>query len=90
MTAWLAALCSLSGATTVTLPSGSTLTVKIDFSHAEGDLDMALYRGSEQVETSQGTSDSETITTSDSGDYTVRVYGYNGAEAGYTLTVTID
>ncbi|MBE7451410.1 MAG: hypothetical protein HS111_21685 [Kofleriaceae bacterium] len=61
-------------------------TVRITFSHAAGDLDLAAYDASgARVATSQGTGDSEQVTVPAGG--TFEVYGYNGATGGYTLTV---
>ena len=70
--------------------SGNSLTVRIEFTHDQGDLDMELYRGSEMEERSQGTDDAEEITAQGGGDYSLRVYGYNGASTGYRLITLID
>jgi len=60
-------------------------TVKITFSHADGDLDMESYDASgAKVGSSAGTSDSEEVTVPAGGS--VRVFGYNGAKNAYTLT----
>jgi len=61
-------------------------TVRIDFTHADGDLDLAAYdAGGTQVDISQSVSDGEQVSVPAGG--TVRVYGYNGATNTYTLTV---
>jgi hypothetical protein len=59
-------------------------TVRIEFTHAMGDLDMAAYDATgSQIATSQGTSDSETVQVPAGGF--VRVYGYNGATNTYRI-----
>lgn len=75
----------------ITLAAQSDLTVKIDFSHAEGDLDMELRSASAQLGKSDGTTNTETVTKNGlaAGTYFARVYGYSGAKAKYGLTVTI-
>ncbi len=67
--------------------TGGTLTVRATFDSSEGDLDMELLRGSESVDTSTGSGDQEQVSATGAGTYTVRVYGYSGASAAYTLTV---
>lgn len=66
--------------------SGGSFTVSIQFQHSVGDLDMALYQGTSQVAISQGTSDTETIS-AEAGTYILRVYGYNGAQGEYSLSL---
>jgi hypothetical protein len=59
--------------------------VKITFTHADGDLDLAAFdAGGAQVATSQGTGNSESVTVPAGG--TVKVYGYSGAQGAYHLT----
>ncbi len=66
--------------------SATARTVRITFSHAAGDLDLAAYDAAgNRVAQSQGTGDSEQVTVPAGG--TVEVYGYNGATGGYTLVV---
>ncbi len=61
-------------------------TVRIDFRHADGDLDLAAYdRAGVQVGTSAGSSDREQVAVPAGG--TVEVLGYRGATGGYALTV---
>jgi hypothetical protein len=61
-------------------------TVRIDFTHADGDLDLAAYdAGGAQVDVSQSVTDGEQVAVPAGG--TVRVYGYGGATNTYTLTV---
>ena len=60
----------------------------ITFTHANGDLDMALVgEDGAVIETSQGTSDFETISSAGSGVAYLRVYGYSSATGAYSLTV---
>ena len=61
-------------------------TVRIDFAHATGDLDMAVYNASgAQQEVSQTTSNSEQLVLS--GPAYIKVYGYSGATGTYSLSV---
>ncbi len=60
-------------------------TVRIDFTGA--DLDMSLHRSNgDLVEDSTSTGDFEELTSAAGVRY-LRVYGYNGAVANYTLTI---
>ena len=61
-------------------------TVRIEFSHAEGDLDLVAYdAGGAQVGQSAGTGNTEQVTVPAGG--TVKVFGYNGAQAAYRAVV---
>jgi hypothetical protein len=72
----------------VTLAAGSTLRIDVRFRHANGDVDLYLYNSAGTVVgRSEGTTDLETVTASTAGDYTVRVFGYNGAANTYSLEV---
>lgn len=76
----------------IDVSAGDTLRVDLDFVHATGDLDLALYdQSGSQVEVSESTSDDESITWTFNSGGTVyaQVYGYNGAEANYTVTATV-
>jgi hypothetical protein len=73
-----------------TMEAASGLTVRIEFSHADGDLDMELYQAGERLDISQSTDDMEEISVTGGGQYTLRVYGYNSAENSYTLTTVAD
>ncbi len=76
----------------VALAVTGTITVRIDFSHAEGDLDLVLEdAGGRRLAISESTGNSETVRVQGlaAGTYRVRVYGYQGARAGYSLTVGI-
>lgn len=56
--------------------------VRIEFPHNQGDIDMTLFTdGGSNLETSQGTSNSEQISMNGrpAGWYVLRVYGYQGA-----------
>jgi hypothetical protein len=65
--------------------------VRIDFSHAAGDLDFDLYNDSgTRLARSEGTGNSETISLNGraAGWYTVRAFGFNGDTGpSYTLTI---
>jgi hypothetical protein len=70
------------------VPTGGSATVRIDFSHAEGDLDMELQQGGQVLDSSTSTDDFESITVG-GGSYSLRVYGYSDAEARYSVSVTL-
>jgi len=62
-------------------------TVRIEFTHANGDLDLAAYDANgTRVATSESTNNTEQVTVPAGGS--VRVYGYNGARNAYKLVVT--
>ncbi|MBU1241898.1 hypothetical protein KKD52_06930 [Myxococcota bacterium] len=69
-----------------TFTTTGPFTVSIAFSHAVGDIDMQLLQNGAVVQTSQGSSDAETIT-GDAGTWSLRVYGYSGATGPYSLTL---
>ncbi|RME26028.1 MAG: hypothetical protein D6806_06890 [Deltaproteobacteria bacterium] len=72
-------------------PSAGTLRISIYFEHSKGDLDIKLLDEQGQVvDSSAGTGDSETVEAQASGDenFFLRVYGYNGAENTYRMTVS--
>ena len=73
------------------LARGRTVTVRIDFEHARGDLDMRLVRDAEVISVSDSITDSETILHEAVEDVTlhVKVYGYAGALNDYDLTVEL-
>jgi hypothetical protein len=75
----------------IALAQAGSITVKIDFQHAEGDLDMTLEGAAGQLAKSDGTGNSEEVTRTGlaAGTYYVHVYGYNGARAKYAMTVTV-
>lgn len=74
---------------------GDELAILSSFSHAEGDLDMQLFREgqTDPLASSQGTSDSEfiayTIPPGEGGNYIVRVFGFGAASNTYSLQVDI-
>jgi protocatechuate 3,4-dioxygenase beta subunit len=78
----------------VELDEGDSIGAAIDFSDAEGDLDLALYDpDNSQLDLSQSVSDSETVSVSNvdqSGTYLVEVYGFAGASASYDLTIVTE
>lgn len=75
----------------VTLAAEATLAIKLDFRHAEGDLDLEVTDGAGAVlGSSTSAADGELVSKERlaPGTYLVRVYGYRGARAAYGLTVT--
>lgn len=74
----------------VTLPNSGDLKIDVDFQHSDGDLDITVHNGTDQLGKSDSTSNRETVELSNlaAGTYFVRVYGYNGAKNDYELTVT--
>jgi len=59
-------------------------TVRIEFAHASGDLDLEAYDANgTRLTVSQGTADSEQVTVPAGGS--VRVFGYSGATNAYRL-----
>ncbi len=75
----------------VTLTTASNLDIKIAFSNAEGDLDLVVENQSGEIAKSETTSDEEACSSKGlaAGTYYVHVFGYEGARAKYSLTVTI-
>ena len=80
----------------VVATAGTTLTIKANFAHAEGDLDLRLYAPalstSIPVAASDSKDDDETIVwpVAVTGVYLVRVNGFNGASAPYGLELTVE
>lgn len=63
--------------------------VTVSFTHADGDLDIQLVDGNGQsIDTSQGTDDWESLSTSGEGVYYLRVYGYGDATGAYSVLAT--
>lgn len=78
---------------TLASPGGPTDAISIAFSHAAGDVDLELYdaSGTTRLARSNGVTNSESISLAGraAGEYTVKVFGYNGAaNASYTFTAT--
>lgn len=76
----------------VTLAAGDTLTVATLFSHASGDLDLAVHNAAgTRLAVAESVSDNEGLVYQATGASTVyvRVYGYQGAENGYELQVDV-
>ncbi|HJL20417.1 MAG TPA: hypothetical protein RMH99_32420 [Sandaracinaceae bacterium LLY-WYZ-13_1] len=64
----------------------SEITVRIDFEHDDGDLDLELLdTDGASLGTSTSVQDTESVTAS--GPLYVRVYGYRGAANAYTITL---
>ena len=84
----------------ITTGAGGTIDVLVEFEHSDGDIDIELVdaSGDEPNDCSSGTNDCYSAGTSDmeqvtytapsSGTWFVRVYGYNGAENSYKVTVS--
>ena len=65
-------------------------SLQIQFTHAEGDLDMCLYDAAwNELACSQGVTNTETISLDGlgAGQYYLEVYGYSGATGHYSLVV---
>jgi hypothetical protein len=76
----------------VKLNAGQTITVKVIFQHANGDLDAALVDPTGQViATSRGVSDNEQLkaVADVSGRFVFGVYGFAGAVNRYDLNIDI-
>lgn len=76
---------------------GATDKIVANFVHANGDLDMRLYKLNadgtiSQVDTSLSVDDNESInlTGKDAGTYVLRVYGSSDATNDYSLTVNLN
>ena len=71
------------------LPGAQARTVRIDFDHSAGDLDLYVYGPSgAQVASSIGQLDEEVVSrTYRAGTYRIRVVGYAGGTDTYTLTI---
>lgn len=74
-------------------PTNATVRVHVEFTDSEGDIDVKMYRGGDQVDSStRWSADKETVDAVYDGlsDLTVKVYGYDGATNDYTLTVEFE
>lgn len=77
------------------LPAGGVLTVEIEFTHDDGDLDATIFRHDEledPVIESNGGEDDEFLRigpVAEAGVYLLRVYGWEGARNAYRLTSEI-
>ena len=71
---------------------GGDITVNVNFTDTDGDIDAYLYDPSGSV-LSRGTtsSDNEVLAhlNASAGQYAIRVYGYNGAQNTYDLSFTV-
>jgi hypothetical protein len=75
--------------------AGARIAASIAFTHAAGDLDVALYAGSlagTAIAKSDSATDDESIVVENAaaGTYYFVVYGYNGAVNTYDALVTVD
>jgi hypothetical protein len=68
---------------------GTSRSIRLDFSHAAGDLDLFVYDGAgARVAASDGTTDRELIERAFApGSYSVRAVGYAGATGDYHLSI---
>ena len=76
----------------VDLEAGSELVLDLSFTHVDGDLDMVLFDPDGiYLTSSNGVTDTETIisTVPADGRYSVYIYGFNGAQNTYELTVSV-
>ncbi|WP_230467851.1 hypothetical protein [Lujinxingia vulgaris] len=75
------------------VPEGCKLDSTLEFTHADGDLDLFLYNTAGSLDTSStGATDTELVSTgvvTDGGVYRLAVSGYNGATNTYRLRNTI-
>lgn len=65
------------------VPAGATLTTNLFFTHADGNIDMRVYRATvtQEVGFSRSTTDDESVTVTNSGQgetYVIQVYGGGG------------
>lgn len=77
----------------IQLAEGESLTAKIYFDHADGDLDLAAYSSSQnRLDSSISTSDNEqvSVTAQEAGTYYVEAYGHAGASESYDLQLRVD
>ena len=72
----------------ISVPAGATLKTTIRFSNSEGDLDLEVR----SVGDSASTNDEEQVIGTDlaPGEYKLKVFGYDGAEARYTLVLEVE
>jgi hypothetical protein len=72
----------------LTVPEGHSASVRILFTHADGDLDLRVWRGQVNVASSQSERDLEDFSApvvDEIRTYLVEVYGYNGALGPYSI-----
>lgn len=73
-------------------PRGALVRARIEFQHSAGDLDLKMYEGNQEVDSSTGTDDDEQVDTTWEGESAlyVKVYGYRDAQNPYRLIVTTE
>ena len=73
-----------------TADSSQVVVVTVAFRHSDGDLDVVVESAaSTRLGTGQSTDDNETVQVSVTpGTYYVKVHGYNGATADYTISLS--
>ncbi len=76
----------------LSVPGACSVMAELVFRDAAGDLDLRLLDSTgATVDSSASVTDYETVDADVSaGTYTLRVYGFNGAENGYALRVEVD
>lgn len=75
----------------ITPSADGTLTLHVDFAHANGDLDLRLFQGLDVVASSISTDDDEDLQFEVTGGtpYVIKVYGFENATNTYTLTTSV-
>lgn len=81
----------------IELVAGARVDVDVRFTHASSDIDVYLFAAAadplhdEPLAAGDSTDDDERLsfTATSAGRYVLLVYGYDGKEAPYTLTVTV-
>lgn len=75
-----------------TLAQDGAASIKIEFSHSQGDLDMKLFDNSfKQLKSSTSVNNQEEFAEQlSAGTYYVQVYGYRGAQNDYSLSFQSD
>ncbi len=76
----------------IALTEGQKAEVVVTFTHADGDIDIALHDpAGRRVMASESTSDMESVTwtANVAGNHLLRVFGYSGAENTVNITVNI-
>ncbi len=77
----------------VDVTSGDLVRVRIDFTHADGDLDLFVNNSmGGAINQSEGTGDSEEVNViaPETGQIYIRVAGYDGASNSYSMNVSVN
>jgi len=72
--------------------TGATVRFKVEFEHDNGDIDLQMFRGLEQIDRSNGTRDDEEVRGTYEGTepITVLVLGHESATNAYTISVVFE